>query len=95
MPPGRCRCKICMRDKGKSRWYPHRAAVVKHRRRAHPKEPKVRNWSKEAAERRAGGLPTKPKGKAARPANRHCTQCGRRRGSGWRYCGGCGTMLRT
>jgi hypothetical protein len=93
-----CRCKVCMEEKGRSRSYPNRAAVIRHRRKAHPNAPKARNWSKEARERRENGgkLPTVARKKKEQPITcqlRWCTHCGARRGAEWRYCGVCGTRL--
>jgi hypothetical protein len=84
-----------MDEKGHSREYPNRAAVIKHRRRFHPNAPKARNWSREASERRENGgtLPTTTRSSKKSGTLRYCTHCGTRRGAEWKFCGGCGGRL--
>ena len=82
------KCKVCMKARGRSATFASRAAVVKHRRRKHPNEPKAKQWPKK------GTLAVRPRRpRTSESAANYCTQCGRKRKFAWKYCAGCGAKL--
>ena len=85
------KCKVCIRDKGSSKTFPSRYAVVKHRRRMHPSEPKNKQYPSKA--RRLAIIPCSQKEADTVSLFRYCTQCGRKRKPGWKHCPGCGGKL--